>query len=139
MLRKVFISPRSEVAQILMGRSVLTQINNPFILPLKSSFQSPEKLYLVFAYINGGELFYYLEREQRFDINRARFYIAELLCALECLHRFKIIYRDLSPQNILLDFTGHIVLCDFGLCKLYREDEDSTSKEHLPSDTTCQE
>jgi len=96
-------------------------------VPLKFSFQSPEKLYLVLAFVNGGELFHHLQREQRFDINRSRFYAAELLCALECLHGFNVIYRDLKPENILLDYTGHIALCDFGLCKLDMKDEDRTN------------
>ncbi|KAF7585776.1 hypothetical protein BBP40_010138 [Aspergillus hancockii] len=126
-LRKAHIISRSEVTHTLAERSVLAQINNPFIVPLKFSFQSPEKLYLVLAFVNGGELFHHLQREQRFDINRARFYTAELLCALECLHGFKVIYRDLKPENILLDYTGHIALCDFGLCKLDMKDEDRTN------------
>ncbi|KAJ5556138.1 Serine/threonine-protein kinase gad8 [Penicillium pulvis] len=126
-IRKAHIISRSEVTHTLAERSVLAQINNPFIVPLKFSFQSPEKLYLVLAFVNGGELFHHLQREQRFDINRARFYTAELLCALECLHGFKVIYRDLKPENILLDYTGHIALCDFGLCKLDMKDEDRTN------------
>ncbi|EFQ99935.1 AGC/AKT protein kinase [Nannizzia gypsea CBS 118893] len=121
------IISRSEVEHTLAERSVLSQISNPFIVPLKFSFQSPEKLYLVLAFVNGGELFHHLQREQRFDINRARFYTAELLCALECLHGFKVIYRDLKPENILLDYSGHIALCDFGLCKLGMKDEDRTN------------
>jgi serum/glucocorticoid-regulated kinase 2 len=81
--------------------------------------------------VNGGELFYHLQREGKFDENRSRFYAAELLCALEHLHGFDVVYRwvytpntlflcltvlprDLKPENILLDFTGHIALCDFG-------------------------
>lgn len=126
-IRKAHIISRSEVAHTLAERSVLAQINNPFIVPLKFSFQSPEKLYLVLAFVNGGELFHHLQKEQRFDINRARFYAAELLCALECLHGFNVIYRDLKPENILLDYTGHIALCDFGLCKLDMKDEDRTN------------
>ncbi|KAL4897830.1 kinase-like domain-containing protein [Aspergillus ambiguus] len=126
-IRKAHIISRSEVTHTLAERSVLAQINNPFIVPLKFSFQSPEKLYLVLAFVNGGELFHHLQREQRFDVNRARFYTAELLCALECLHGFKVIYRDLKPENILLDYTGHIALCDFGLCKLDMKDEDRTN------------
>ncbi|KAI9741836.1 MAG: hypothetical protein M1834_000224 [Cirrosporium novae-zelandiae] len=126
-IRKAHIISRSEVAHTLAERSVLAQINNSFIVPLKFSFQSPEKLYLVLAFVNGGELFHHLQKEQRFDINRSRFYTAELLCALECLHGFKVIYRDLKPENILLDYTGHIALCDFGLCKLDMKDEDRTN------------
>jgi serum/glucocorticoid-regulated kinase 2 len=126
-IRKAHIISRSEVAHTLAERSVLAQINNPFITPLKFSFQSPDKLYFVLAFVNGGELFHHLQKEQRFDINRSRFYTAELLCALECLHGFKVIYRDLKPENILLDYTGHIALCDFGLCKLDMKDEDRTN------------
>ena len=126
-IRKAHIISRSEVAHTLAERSVLSQINNPFIVPLKFSFQSPEKLYLVLAFVNGGELFHHLQKEQRFDINRSRFYTAELLCALECLHGFNVIYRDLKPENILLDYSGHIALCDFGLCKLDMKDDDRTN------------
>ncbi|RYP71920.1 hypothetical protein DL771_004523 [Monosporascus sp. 5C6A] len=126
-IRKAHIISRSEVAHTLAERSVLAQINNPFIVPLKFTFQSPEKLYFVLAFVNGGELFHHLQKEQRFDVNRARFYTAELLCALECLHGFNVIYRDLKPENILLDYQGHIALCDFGLCKLDMKDEDRTN------------
>lgn len=125
-IRKAKIISRAEVAHTLAERSVLAQINNPFIVPLKFSFQSPEKLYFVLACVNGGELFHHLLKEGRFDVNRCRFYTAELLCALECLHGFNVIYRDLKPENILLDYQGHIALCDFGLCKLEMKDEDRT-------------
>ncbi|KAF3923119.1 Phototropin-2 [Dactylellina cionopaga] len=126
-IRKAHIINRAEVTHTLAERTVLAQINNPFIVPLKFSFQSPEKLYLVLAFVNGGELFHHLQREGRFDINRSRFYTAELLCALECLHGFNVIYRDLKPENILLDYTGHIALCDFGLCKLNMKEDDKTN------------
>ena len=126
-IRKQHIIARSEVSHTLAERSVLAQINNPFIVPLKFSFQSPEKLYLALAFVNGGELFHHLQKEHTFEANRARFYTAELLCALECLHGFNVIYRDLKPENILLDYTGHIALCDFGLCKLDMKDQDKTN------------
>ncbi|PUU73782.1 kinase-like domain-containing protein [Tuber borchii] len=126
-IRKAHIISRSEVNHTLAERTVLAQINNPFIVPLKFSFQSPEKLYLVLAFVNGGELFHHLQREGKFEINRSRFYTAELLCALECLHGFNVIYRDLKPENILLDYTGHIALCDFGLCKLNMKEADTTN------------
>jgi serum/glucocorticoid-regulated kinase 2 len=83
--------------------------------------------HLTFFSVNGGELFYHLQREGRFDENRSRFYAAELLCALEHLHMFNVVYRDLKPENILLDYTGHIALCDFGLCKLNMSETDRTN------------
>lgn len=125
-IRKTYIVSKSEVTHTLAERTVLARVECPFIVPLKFSFQSPEKLYLVLAFINGGELFYHLQKEGRFDLSRARFYTAELLCALETLHDLDVIYRDLKPENILLDYQGHIALCDFGLCKLNMKDKDKT-------------
>ncbi|KAJ1962235.1 Serine/threonine-protein kinase, partial [Dimargaris xerosporica] len=126
-LSKSKIVMRSEVQHTLAERTVLAQINHPFIVPLKFSFQSPEKLYLVLAFINGGELFHHLQREGRFDEHRSRFYAAELLSALECLHSYHVVYRDLKPENILLDYKGHIALCDFGLCKLNMSESGRTN------------
>lgn len=126
-LRKQHIISRMEVTHTLAERTVLAKINNPFIVPLKFSFQSPEKLYLVLSFINGGELFWHLQREGKFSMDRSRFYIAELLTALESLHELNVIYRDLKPENILLDYQGHIALCDFGLCKLNMANDDKTN------------
>lgn len=126
-LRKQHIISRMEVTHTLAERTVLARINNPFIVPLKFSFQSPEKLYLVLSFINGGELFWHLQKEGKFSMDRSRFYIAELLTALESLHDLNVIYRDLKPENILLDYQGHIALCDFGLCKLNMTNSDKTN------------
>jgi len=98
-------------------------LSSPFLVGLKFSFQTETDLYLVTDFKSGGELFWHLQRDMRFPEDRARFYIAELILALEHLHKYDIVYRDLKPENILLDATGHIALCDFGL-----------SKADLPSD-----
>ncbi|KAI8981739.1 kinase-like domain-containing protein [Mycotypha africana] len=126
-LRKSRIISRSEVTHTMAEKTVLAKIRNPFIVPLKFAFQSPDKLYLVLAFINGGELFHHLQLEGKFDEERSRFYTAELLSALECLHDFNVVYRDLKPENILIDYNGHIALCDFGLCKLDMKDDDRTN------------
>ncbi|KAJ9125782.1 Serine/threonine protein kinase, AGC [Naganishia onofrii] len=126
-IRKAHIVSRNEVTHTLAERTVLAKVNNPFIVPLKFSFQSTDKLYLVLAFVNGGELFHHLQREGRFNEVRSRFYAAELLCALEHLHSFNVVYRDLKPENILLDYVGHIALCDFGLCKLNMSDSETTN------------
>ncbi|KAI0789767.1 AGC/Akt protein kinase [Abortiporus biennis] len=126
-IRKQYIVERNEITHTLAERLVLARVNNPFIVPLKFSFQSQQKLYLVLAFVNGGELFHHLQREQRFNEERSRFYSAELLLALEHLHDLDVVYRDLKPENILLDYTGHIALCDFGLCKLNMKDNDMTN------------
>lgn len=126
-LRKHHIISRMEVTHTMAERTVLARINNPFVVPLKFSFQSPEKLYLVLSFINGGELFYHLQKSGKFSMDRSRFYIAELLSALESLHELNVIYRDLKPENILIDYQGHIALCDFGLCKLNMSNDDKTN------------
>ncbi|KDR82896.1 hypothetical protein GALMADRAFT_238533 [Galerina marginata CBS 339.88] len=126
-IRKAHIVNRNEITHTLAERLVLAQVDSPFIVPLKFSFQSEQKLYLVLAFVNGGELFHHLQREHRFDEERARFYSAELLLALEHLHELDVVYRDLKPENILLDYTGHIALCDFGLCKLNMKDNEKTN------------
>lgn len=126
-IRKANIVERSEVEHTLAERNVLAKIQNPFIVNLKFSFQSPDKLYLVLAFANGGELFHHLQTEGCFHEERAKFYAAELLLALETLHQYNIIYRDLKPENILLDYTGHIALCDFGLCKLNMTRNETTN------------
>ncbi|KAJ3374877.1 AGC/AKT protein kinase [Allomyces macrogynus ATCC 38327] len=116
-LNKKDIIARQEVAHTLSERNVLVQANSPFLVGLKFSFQTADKLYLVLDYMNGGELFYHLQNEQVFSEHRAKFYTAELVLALEHLHRHGIVYRDLKPENVLLDSTGHVALTDFGLCK----------------------
>ncbi|KAJ3124271.1 hypothetical protein HK098_001281 [Nowakowskiella sp. JEL0407] len=126
-IKKQHIVERSEVSHTLAERTVLAKINHPFIVSLKFSFQTPEKLYLALAFVNGGELFHHLQNEGSFSPERSKFYTAELLTALECLHEFNIIYRDLKPENILLDYTGHIALCDFGLCKLNMKEGNKTN------------
>ncbi|TFK52364.1 Pkinase-domain-containing protein [Heliocybe sulcata] len=126
-IRKAHIVDRKEITHTLAERLVLARVRCPFIVPLKFSFQSEQKLYLVLAFVNGGELFHHLQQEGHFSEERSRFYAAELLLALEHLHELNVVYRDLKPENILLDYTGHIALCDFGLCKLNMKDSDTTN------------
>ncbi|EIW76082.1 AGC Akt protein kinase [Coniophora puteana RWD-64-598 SS2] len=127
-IRKAHIASRpGEITHIMAERTVLSLVNNPFIVPLKFSFQTPDKLYLVMSFVNGGELFYHLQREGKFNQERSRFYAAELLSALDHLHAFNVVYRDLKPENILLDYEGHIALCDFGLCKLGMSETEKTN------------
>ena len=72
---------------------------------------------MVLNYLPGGELFYRLKREGRFSIERVRLYTAEIGLGLGHLHSLDMIYRDLKPENLLLDEVGHVCLTDFGLSK----------------------
>lgn len=119
-LSKQVIVKKKEIAHTIGERNILVRTANtesPFIVGLKFSFQTPTDLYLVTDFMSGGELFWHLQKEGRFSEERAKFYIAELVLALEHLHDHDIVYRDLKPENILLDANGHIALCDFGLSK----------------------
>lgn len=121
-LSKKTIVQKKEIAHTIGERNILVRTSSPssganFLVSLKFSFQTATDLYLVTDYMSGGELFWHLQREGRFSEPRAKFYIAELIVALEHLHHNDIVYRDLKPENILLDTQGHVALCDFGLSK----------------------
>lgn len=81
------------------------------------TFQDESNLYLLLEYVQGGELFSHLRRAGRFSADVARFYAANLVLALENLHKQDIIYRDLKPENLLIDATGHIKMTDFGFVR----------------------
>jgi len=129
-LSKKVIVQKKEVAHTVGERNILVRTamaDSPFIVGLKFSFQTPTDLYLVTDYMSGGELFWHLQKEGRFHEGRAKFYIAELILALQHLHQHDIVYRDLKPENILLDANGHIALCDFGLSKANLTKNDTTN------------
>eukprot|EP00128_Syssomonas_multiformis_P018553 Colp12_sorted_trinity150504_noHs@33981 len=126
-LKKSTLVQRDEVQHTKSERKILAKNTNPFLVGLKYSFHNAEKVYLVLDYVNGGELFFHLQNEQMFDEERARFYAAQLLLAIDHLHRNDIVYRDLKPENILVDYDGYIALTDFGLCKENVKHDETTN------------
>lgn len=107
------------VEQTKTERSILESINrHPFVVKLYYAFQDHEKLYLILEYAQGGELFERMRIERMFPEDTAAFYMAEMVLALEHLHQtIGVVYRDLKPENCLLDSEGHLLLTDFGLSK----------------------
>ncbi|XP_054717223.1 RAC serine/threonine-protein kinase-like [Uloborus diversus] len=116
-LKKEVIIAKDEVAHTLTENRVLRNTKHPFLISLKYSFQTADRLCFVMEYVNGGELFFHLSRERIFSEERTKFYGGEILLALDYLHTEGIIYRDLKLENLLLDKDGHIKIADFGLCK----------------------
>uniref|UniRef100_A0A8C1JND2 non-specific serine/threonine protein kinase n=1 Tax=Cyprinus carpio TaxID=7962 RepID=A0A8C1JND2_CYPCA len=116
-LRKEVIIAKDEVAHTITESRVLQNTRHPFLTTLKYAFQTRDRLCFVMEYANGGELFFHLSRERVFTEDRARFYGAEIVSALEYLHSKDVVYRDLKLENLMLDIDGHIKITDFGLCK----------------------
>lgn len=122
-MRKAAIIAKNQVTHTKDEKSILQKIIHPFIVQLHFAFQTKDKLYMILDFVNGGELFYHLKKEGKFDEERVKFYAAEIASALLHLHKQGIIYRDLKPENILVDKDGHIVITDFGLSKEVPKDE----------------
>ena len=116
-MKKKEIKKRNQVVHTKAEKNIMQEVESPFIVRLYYAFQTDAKLYLVMDFMNGGELFYHLRKSGKFTESRAKFYAAEILLALDYLHQNDIIYRDLKPENVLLDSEGHIKLTDFGLSK----------------------
>jgi len=125
-LSKKVLIERNEIVHTKTERRALSDTHHPFLVHLRFAFQSPSKLYLVMDYCNGGELFFHLKEAGRFDEPRARLYGGEIASAIHHLHTLKIVYRDLKPENVLLDHEGHVRITDFGLAKDAMELEDKT-------------
>ncbi|SCV67513.1 BQ2448_5124 [Microbotryum intermedium] len=127
-ISKKNVVSREALAQVLAERQVLARtLESPFLVGLKFSFQSATDLFFVIDYKSGGELFQHLQRDGgRFEEGKTRFYVAEIVLGLAYLHSQNIVYRDLKPENCLLDGSGHVILCDFGLSKLLASPDATT-------------
>lgn len=119
-LRKMDVYKRNQVAHVKAERDILAEADNEWVVKLYYSFQDRDNLYFVMDYIPGGDLMGLLIRKEIFELPLARFYIAELVLAIESVHRMGFIHRDIKPDNILIDKYGHIKLTDFGLCTGFR-------------------
>uniref|UniRef100_A0A1Q3G0T1 non-specific serine/threonine protein kinase n=1 Tax=Culex tarsalis TaxID=7177 RepID=A0A1Q3G0T1_CULTA len=118
-LKKSTICQKKKTAEhTKTERQVLESIeHSPFLVTMHYAFQTDSKLHIILDYVSGGELFTHLYNKEHFTEDEVRIYIAEIIVALEQLHKLGIIYRDIKLENILIDANGHIVLTDFGLSR----------------------
>ena len=108
--------PSIRIARMMMEeKAILQSMKHPYIVRLHYAFQNKAKLYLVMTYLSGGDLRTHLTKHRKFPESRAKFYCCQILLALDHLHAHGIVYRDLKPQNVVLDADGHAVLTDLGL------------------------
>uniref|UniRef100_A0A0B7AW07 non-specific serine/threonine protein kinase n=1 Tax=Arion vulgaris TaxID=1028688 RepID=A0A0B7AW07_9EUPU len=119
-LKKSNVIKRNQVAHVKAERDILAEADNEWVVKLYYSFQDQDHLYFVMDYVPGGDLMGLLIRKEILDEHLAQFYIAELVLAIESVHRMGFIHRDIKPDNILIDKDGHIKLTDFGLCTGFR-------------------
>ncbi|XP_067098467.1 serine/threonine-protein kinase LATS1 [Osmerus mordax] len=137
-LRKKDVLLRNQVAHVKAERDILAEADNEWVVRLYYSFQDKDNLYFVMDFIPGGDMMSLLIRLGIFREELAQFYIAELTCAVESVHKMGFIHRDIKPDNILIDRDGHIKLTDFGLCTGFRWTHDSKyyqSGDHVRQDS----
>jgi len=120
-LKKNAIIKLKQIDHVKSEKKVLSIIDHPFIVNLKGKFQTPSHVYMILDYACGGELFTLLRREGRFANDVALFFASEILLAFDYLHAMDIAYRDLKPENLLIDRQGHVKITDFGFAKEVRD------------------
>ena len=116
-LKKQQVVKMKQVEHTNDERRMLGLVKHPFLITLWGTFQDSRNIYIVMDFVEGGELFSLLRKSQRFPNPVAKFYAAEVTLALDYLHSTHIIYRDLKPENLLLDRHGHLKITDFGFAK----------------------
>ncbi|CAD6184833.1 unnamed protein product [Caenorhabditis auriculariae] len=138
-LEKADVIMKQQASHVKAERDILAEADSPWIVRLFFSFQDHRCLYFIMEYVPGGDMMQLLINKGIFEESLARFYIAELTCAIEYVHSVGFIHRDIKPDNILIDKNGHIKLTDFGLCTGLRWTHDrryyGTENEHQRADS----
>lgn len=120
-LKKSEVIRLKQVEHVKSEKEILKQVEHPFIVNLLATFQDEKRLCMLLEYVNGGELFSYLRQEGRLPNDHTKFFTAEITCAFEYLHGKNIVYRDLKPENLLIDCQGHLKITDFGFAKVVED------------------
>ncbi|XVF86109.1 hypothetical protein PTKIN_Ptkin18bG0014600 [Pterospermum kingtungense] len=140
-LQKSEMLHRGQVEHVKAERNLLAEVDSECIVKLYCSFQDDQYLYLVMEYLPGGDMMTLLMRKDTLNEDEARFYVGQMVLAIESIHKHNYVHRDIKPDNLLLDRNGHMKLSDFGLCKPLdsssfpdlREDEKGGGRNFKPS------
>ena len=117
-IKKDILLQKNQIIHIRSEQKFMSKVKSPWIVDLKASFQEDDYLYLVMEFCQGGDFMNLLIKKDILSEDEARFYTAELILAVESIHKLDCIHRDIKPDNILIDKNGHIKLSDFGLAKI---------------------
>ena len=122
---KVKVIDRRSEFSIMSERNLLSKLKHPFIVNMHFAFQDFSKLYLVMDLLSGGDLRYHIAKNKTFTEQETKFFISNLILALEYIHSQRIIHRDIKPENLVLDSKGYVRLTDFGVAKINEADNSS--------------
>ena len=126
-MKKDVLIEHNQIKSILLEKKILQNLNYKFLVGMEFCFQTQERIYFVMNFIRGGELFQHLYKCKYFSEEKAKFYAAIIGLALEYLHNHGIVYRDIKPDNILIDEDGYVKLADFGMAKFLKNEEKAFS------------
>ena len=107
-IRKEVLVVKNQVIHVRNEQLFMSKVKSPWIVELKASFQEDDYLYLVMEYLPGGDFMNLLIKKDILSEEEARFYTAELILAIESIHKLDCIHRDIKPDNVLIDKAGHI-------------------------------
>ena len=126
-LKKDILIQEEKIESTLLEKEILETINHPFLVGLVFCFQTEQRINFVMPFIPGGELFQHLKKVKHFSEQKVKFYAAQIAIAIQYLHDMGIVYRDLKPENVLIDEKGYLRLTDFGLAKKLKDGEKTNS------------
>ena len=124
-MSKLKIIDKKSEKSINSEREFLSKLNHSFIVNMHYAFQDRDNLYLVMDLLNGGDLRFHISRYRKFSEEQTRFFLANIIYAIDYIHSNNVIHRDIKPENLVLDEKGYVRITDFGIAKENMPDNSS--------------